>query len=141
MMEDRQDVQTLPIPVPVVFPETEPFWRNARKGKLLLPFCRHCEKPVWYPKAFCNACGHFELDWREASGFGEIYSFTDVMKGEGAYRDTPGYSLALIDLDEGVRMLSNVVDYSQETLRIGQRVKVVFHNSSDDTALPRFTPA
>ncbi|WP_197434159.1 Zn-ribbon domain-containing OB-fold protein [Agrobacterium vitis] len=141
MMEDRQEAQALPIPVPVVFPETEPFWTNARKGKLLLPFCTHCAKPVWYPKAFCTACGSFELDWREASGFGEIYSFTEVMKGEGAYRETPGYILALIDLDEGVRMLSNLVDYSRETLRIGQRVKVVFHNSSDDTALPRFTPA
>lgn len=140
MMSDSQHTDTLPIPVPVVFPETEPFWKGARKGILLLPFCGHCAKAVWYPKAVCNACGSSELDWREASGLGQIYSFTEVFKGEGAYRETPSYILALIDLDEGVRMLSNIVEYGAAPLHIGQRVQVVFHNGSDDTALPRFKP-
>ena len=140
MMDKQTAASSLPTPEPLVFEEAAPFWAGAKNGALMLPFCGGCEKVIWYPKAFCNACGASDVQWRQASGRGELYSFTEVHRGEGAYRDTPSFVLALVDLDEGVRMLTNIVECAPEALRIGQRVGVVFHDAGPVAALPRFKP-
>ena len=140
MMTDPVAPGGLPTPAPYVSPETRPFWSATKEGRLVLPFCTACGVAIWYPKAFCSACGSLGVDWREASGEATVYSFSEVHRGEGAYREAGRFVLALVDLDEGPRMLTNIVDMPAATIAIGQRVRVVFHDAGDEAALPRFAP-
>ena len=130
----------LPAPPPLVIPETKPFWDAAKAGRLVLPRCLRCSFVIWYPRQFCPECGHQAVEWIEASGHGSIYSFTIVRRGEGTYRDTPQYVLAFVELQEGPRVLTNVIDCNPEELRIGQRVQAVFCEAGDSAALLRFRP-
>ena len=130
----------LPTPAPFVSPETEPYWSGAKAGKLVLPHCTACGHVIWYPKAFCGECGSLDVEWREASGFGTLYSFTQVHRGEGPYREAESFVLALVDLDDGPRVLTNIVDADPADLVIGQRLGAVFHDAGDAAALVRFTP-
>ena len=129
----------LPTPTPFVSPETEPFWTGAKAGKLVLPHCNVCGHTIWYPKAYCGECGSLDVAWREASGLGTIYSYTQVCRGEGPYRETESFVLALVDLDEGPRVLTNIVDTDPARIAIGQRVRAVFHDAGDAAALVRFS--
>lgn len=140
-MEKMLEARMLPTPAPFVSPETAPFWSAAKAGRLVLPFCGICDRAIWYPKKFCGACGTIHVEWRAVSGEGVIYSYTLVHRGEGPYRDTDGYVLALVDIDEGARLLTNIVEAEPATLKIGQRVRVVFHDAGEAAALPRFVPA
>ena len=134
------DNHPLPAPEPFISPETKPFWSAAKGGKLVLPHCNVCNRPIWYPKLFCGECGSLDVEWREASGLGTLYSHTEVHRGEGPYRDVGSYVLALVDLDEGVRMLTNIVDAKPSSLFVGQRLQVVFDDAGESAALPRFSP-
>ncbi len=131
----------LPAPAPPVVPETKPFWDAAKAGRLLLPRCPRCSFVIWYPRAFCPECGQSPVEWFEASGRGVIYTFTTVRRGEGAYRDTPQYTLAIVELQEGPRVLTNIIGCDPEGLRIGQPVTAVFCDAGDVAALLRFRPA
>lgn len=131
----------LPAPPPAeITAETRPFWDGTARHVLLLQRCDACGVSVWYPRSHCPDCGGGALTWREASGRGRIYSFTIVRRGQGRYRDAAPYVLAYVELDEGVRMLTNVVDCDPDGLRIGQAVEVVFHDTGEGVALPRFRP-
>jgi uncharacterized OB-fold protein len=130
----------LPTPAPVVSPETEAFWSATAEGKLLLPRCRACSATTWYPRGLCPSCGVTDLEWIEASGRGTVYSYTVIHRGEGAYRETTPYVLAYVELDEGPRLLTNVVDTDPGAVSVGQEVEVVFHDTGEGNALPRFRP-
>ncbi|MDA4848517.1 Zn-ribbon domain-containing OB-fold protein [Hoeflea poritis] len=128
MMQDR----TYPDPTPNL--ETEPFWAAAKDEKLLLKYCRTCGKAHYYPRAVCPLCGSTETEWREASGRGEIYSFTQ-------FRRAPvPYVLAYVTLIEGPAMLTNVVDCEFDDLKIGQPVGVTFRDTQAGFKLPVFRP-
>ena len=130
----------LPAPPPLVIPETKPFWDATKAHRLVLPRCLRCSFVIWYPRQFCPECGHGAVEWFEASGQGSIYSFTIVRRGEGAYRDTAQYVLALVELQEGPRVLTNLMECNPEQLRIGQPVQAVFCDAGDAAALLRFRP-
>jgi uncharacterized OB-fold protein len=130
----------IPTPHPFVSPETEPYWSGAKAGKLVLPHCSACNHAIWYPKVFCGECGSLDVEWREASGLGTLYSYSEVHRGEGPYRETGSFVLGLVDLDEGPRVLTNIVDVDAASLGIGQRVRAVFHDAGEAAALVRFTP-
>jgi len=130
----------LPAPAPPVVPETKPFWDGTKAGKLVLPRCPRCSFVIWYPRQFCPQCGQTPVEWFDASGLGTVYSFTVVRRGEGAYRDTPQYTLAIVELQEGPRVLTNIVDCDPSGLQIGQAVKAVFSDAGESAALLRFRP-
>ena len=133
--------KTIPAPAPQINVETKHFWDATTEGKLLLAHCNECDVIIWYPKLFCSECGSFDISWVEASGKGSIYSFTINRRGQGDYRDM-AYVLAYVELEEGPRVLTNIVDCDPETLSVGQAVQVVFHPTADGSAaLPRFKPA
>ncbi|HUZ78947.1 MAG TPA: Zn-ribbon domain-containing OB-fold protein [Chloroflexota bacterium] len=131
---------SLPAPVPAITPETKPFWEGTTQGKLLLPRCDNCGQLIWYPRGFCPECGSLHLSWTQASGRGSIYSFTINRRGQGDYRDVDAYALAYVELEEGPRILTNIVDCDLASLAIGQPVEVVFHDTGQGAALPRFRP-
>jgi uncharacterized OB-fold protein len=133
--------QPLPAPAPPVNAETKPYWDATVQGKLLLPRCTVCRIVIWYPRLFCPECGSRNVEWMEASGRGSIYSFTVNRRGTGDYQGISAYVLAYVELDEGPRVLTNIVDCDPESVAVGQAVEVVFHDTGHGTALPRFRPA
>jgi uncharacterized OB-fold protein len=133
-------VTTLPTPKPVPNVETQPFWDATALGMLLLPRCDACGTVIWYPRTLCPVCHSTSVSWFEASGLGTIYTFTVARRGAGMWADAAPYVVASVELDEGPRMLTNIVDCDPESVEIGQRVQVVFHDTGEGTALPRFRP-
>jgi uncharacterized OB-fold protein len=131
--------KTLPAPPPQINVETKTFWDATAEGKLLLPRCNTCDVVIWYPKLFCSDCSSFDISWFEASGKGTVYSYTINRRGQGDYRDL-AYVVAYVELEEGPRVLTNIVDCDVDQVRIGQAVQVVFHPTSNGAALPRFKP-
>ncbi|MBV9579476.1 MAG: OB-fold domain-containing protein [Chloroflexi bacterium] len=134
----------LPAPAPVVLPEVKPFWAGTAAGELLLPTCQECQAIIWYPRPFCPECASTRVDWVAASGRGTIYSYTVNRRGVAdlpAYRNAGVYVLAYVELEEGPRMMTNIVDCDPDSLKIGQPVQLVFHDTGQGSALPRFKPA
>jgi len=128
-----------PKPLPVIDTETRPFWEGARDGKLMLQRCRACRKHVFYPRTLCTHCHSDKLAWVRASGEGTIHSFTIARRPAGpAFAADVPYVIALIDLKEGPRMMSNILTPDVEAVRIGQKVHVVFVPASPEVTVPKF---
>jgi hypothetical protein len=130
----------LPAPPPAVNPETKEFWDATARGQLLLKRCLDCGTVIWYPRAICPDCASLRTEWFAASGRGHVYSYTVNHRGQGAYADATSYVLAYVELDEGPRVMTNLVEAGQADLAIGLPVEVVFHDTGEGTALPRFRP-
>lgn len=125
--------------LPIADGETEPYWRAAREGKLLVPRCSACDRAFWYPRLSCPRCWSDRIEWTEASGRGTIYSYTVIAHNDvPPFRDWLPYVVALVDLEEGVRMVTNVVGCEPRDLRVGLPVEVVFERIDDEITLPKF---
>lgn len=134
-------MSNLPTFAPPVTPETKPFWDATAENRLVLPKCRSCGTIIWYPRTFCPECHTEGVDWVDASGQGTVYSFAVTRKGEGPWREVSPYVLAYVELDEGPRVLTNIVDCDVEAVSVGQRVTVTFDAADGGVAVPRFRPA
>ena len=121
------------IPAPRVLPETQSYWQAANTGQLLVKKCLDCGRYHHYPRDICPHCLSVNTAWEKASGTGTVYSFSTMGKGEVAY------TLALVTLDEGVTMMTNLVDCDVNAVQINQRVRVVFKLAGGQ-AVPMFTP-
>jgi uncharacterized OB-fold protein len=130
---------TKPLPKPT--PWSKPFWDGCKNGKLLIQQCKECQRYVFYPKLFCPFCLSYDLNWIEATGKGKIYTFTVVYSYQPTEfsADVP-YVVAVIDLEEGVRMMSNIVGCKPEAVKCDMDVEVVFEKVSHDVTLPKFKP-
>ena len=134
-------------PLPDLRPEGAPFWAGTREHKLLLP-AGPDGTPFWYPRAYIP--GTLEpVQWIEAKGTGSVYTYSVHFIGPSkAYKGDPPHVVVLVDLDEGVRMMSLLVrdeegypSLAQEEVSIGMPVRVVFHDVTDEITLPKFAPA
>jgi uncharacterized protein len=132
--------ESLPAPAPAVNPETQEFWTATAAGRLLLKRCHDCGAVIWYPRAICPECWSPRTEWFAASGRGHVYSYTVNHRGEGAYAGAVPYVLAYVELDEGPRVMTNIVAADAAELAVGLPVEVVFHDTGDASALPRFRP-
>jgi len=128
----------LPAPMPAEVPETAAYWKATGEGTLLLQRCSGCSAVIWYPRSHCPECGGGALVGFAASGNGTVYSWTVVRRGTGDYADTSDYVLAYVELAEGPRVLTNVVDCAPPELRVGAPVAVEFHPTASSAALVRF---
>lgn len=129
-------------PIPLTQPWSEAFWEGTKNGKLLIQHCKDCNSNIFYPRKFCPECWSENLDWIEASGKATIYSFSTAydMVEPRFWADLP-YTLAYVDLDEGIRMATRIVECQPEEIFIGKEVEVTFHKLNDDFYLPYFKPA
>jgi uncharacterized OB-fold protein len=117
------------------------FWARAAEGVLVVPKCNACSRAFWHPRPRCPHCGSDNVDWIRASGQGTVHTFTVVRQsGDSYFKARVPYAVAMIDLDEGVRMMTNIVDAPLETLRIGMRVEVLFEEAGENIAIPLFRP-
>jgi uncharacterized protein len=134
-----------PAPAPAVNPETKVFWDATAEGRLLLKRCQDCGVPIWYPRAICPECSSMNTEWFQASGRGTVYSYTvnqrpeGVYKTEGADKGAAPLVLAYVELEEGPRMMTNVVGAGDD-LAIGLPVEVTWADTGEGSALPRFRP-
>jgi len=122
-------------------PETEAFWEGCRKQELLLQRCVDCSEFQFYPRISCTTCSGDKLEWVKAGGQGSVRTFTIVRRAVSeAYAADVPYVVALIRLDEGPTMMSNVVQCDPETLQIGDPVQILFENWSEEISIPQFRP-
>lgn len=128
-------------PLPVLDPESQPYWDALKQHRLLLKHCRACQRSHHYPRELCPHCHSDDLEWKRAAGTGRIYSYTVARRPAGpAFKaDTP-YVVALVELDEGARLMTNIVTADVESVRIDQRVAVQFDDVTPDVTLPKFRP-
>ncbi len=127
--------------LPVVDAETAPFWAAAKERKFLIRHCNLCGRNHFYPRHYCPHCWSDHCEWRPASGHGRIYSYTVIHHNDAPpFSATLPYIVALIDLDENVRVTSNIVECTPEVVHVGMPVEVVFEHVSDEVTLPQFRP-
>lgn len=120
-------------------PESEPFWEATRDRRLVLQWCCDCDKAVQFPRAFCPHCHGSRLEWRQASGRGVVHALTIENKPE-AMGEAERYVVALVDLEEGHRLMTNVVGIDPDEVQIGQGLEVRWEELEDGRHLPVFGP-
>jgi hypothetical protein len=115
------------------------FWKKAAEGLLVVPKCAECDRTFWHPRPRCPHCGSERVEWIPASGRGAVHTFTVVRQsGDPYFKTKVPYAVAMIDLDEGVRIMTNIVDTPLDSLAVGMRVEVLFEDAGGGIAIPLF---
>jgi len=130
-------------PLPVPDPESRPFWEGCRDHKLLIVRCKSCGTNRFPATSYCFNCQSPDFDWVESRGRGKVFSWIVVRHPvpRDVYADDVPYVVALVTLDEGVRMTTNIVDCPPEDVRADMAVQVGFRDVTPDISLPVFSPA
>ncbi|MEI9992005.1 MAG: Zn-ribbon domain-containing OB-fold protein [Rhizomicrobium sp.] len=130
-------------PLPVPDPESAPFWEGTRRHKLLIQQCGNCGRNRFPPTTFCSHCRSDAVRWLEASGRGKVFSWIVVRHPvpKDVYASDVPYVVAIIELDEGVRIVSNIVECDPSDVRAETPVRVIFRDVTDSVTLPLFVPA
>jgi uncharacterized protein len=117
------------------------YWSSAAEGRLVVQRCTDCGSFQFYPRSLCTACAG-ETEWVEASGRGTLHTFTIIRQNRSpAFADLSPYAVGIVELEEGVRMMSNIVDCDVDSLQIGMPLEVVILKATDDVGLPFWRPA
>src|SRR5450432_2236450 len=119
---------------PTVNEETEKFWKAAEDGKLLYGFCLACNEPHYFPRTFCPFCFSERVEWREASGKATVYSYSTMFR-----TPTDPYTIAYVELAEGPRILTNIVDCDYKKIKVDAAAKLVWKPSEGGAPVPFFT--
>jgi len=129
-------------PLPVITPENKPFWDACKAGELRMQRCTACGH-IRYPiNLVCPQCLSAAVEWTRLSGRGTVFSYIVFHQVyHPAYKDDVPYNVAMIQLEEGPRMFSNVVGVSNDSVKVGDVVEVVFDPVTTEVSLPRFRPA
>jgi uncharacterized OB-fold protein len=132
------ELKALPQPTPI----SAPFWQAAREGRLVVQRCEDCGHRQLYPRSLCTACGEQRLGWHECSGRGRVKTFTVIRRAvSAAYEPDVPYVVALIELEEGPTLMSNVVGCVPEAVGIGAPVRVRFDAWTPEATVPVFVLA
>jgi uncharacterized OB-fold protein len=124
---------------PPVLTQIDEFLEGCRHGELLIQRCETCGRPQFYPRAYCGGCHGQSLRWEAASGAGTVYSFTVVRRAPSAeFADRVPYVLAVVELAEGPRLMSTVVDADPADVEIGMPVTLAFEDRGGEAPLPVF---
>ena len=132
----------MPRPLPTINRDSDPYWASARRHALELQRCKRCEQLRFYPSLSCTFCGSLEFDWVRISGKGEVYTYSTVHRGPGSpFADLLPLVVAVVTLEEGPSMMTNIIDCPIEDVKIGMRVDIAYEDLTDQIALPVFRPA
>jgi uncharacterized OB-fold protein len=135
MIEPAQSQRPLPRPTPI----SQPFWDACRDGRLIVQRCPDCQRYVFTPQAYCRYCHNLNLQWVDSAGVGTVITYTIVHRPPTPAFEVP-YVIAIVRLDEGYEMMTNIVDSPPESVRIGDRVQLTLMAISDEITLPCFRP-
>jgi hypothetical protein len=129
-------------PLPVATEETRPYWESAKAHRLALPRCTACGRFRFPPTTFCPHCLSDAGEWTPVSGRGSVYSFVIMHQVyDQAFKDDVPYNVAAVQLDEGPRLYTNLVEIANEAIRVGMPVSVVYEDVSAEITLVKFRPA
>ena len=127
---------------PPISDAAQPFWEATRSKLLELPYCTSCRAFFWYPRDVCPRCLSEEIEWRPASGHATVYTCSTMTKpAHPSLADRVPYVVALVDLDEGPRMMTNIVGCEPDDVTIGMSVQVAWEALPDGRHLPVFEPS
>jgi uncharacterized OB-fold protein len=135
--------EAVALPVPNASPtsETQEFWDGLKQSKFMLRQCNNCQVPIWYPRAICPTCGTMDTSWVEASGKGTIYTYTVTNRtGMPGWAEASPYVIAYVELEEGPRILTNIVNCELDAVAVGLPVRVVYVANDEGSVLYRFEP-
>jgi uncharacterized OB-fold protein len=128
--------------LPLIEDDTREFWNGTADGRLLLRHCRACGHVHYYPRNFCPSCWSDDVDWVEASGGGTLYTWSTVYQNDlPPFHEQIPYVAAIVELDEGPRMMTRIVDHEQHELAIGMRLQARFEPLDDEVTIVVFAPA
>jgi len=128
-------------PLPRIDEESKGFWEGCQRHQLYVQKCRDCGVFRYYPRALCPRCLSGKIEWVLSSGKGTVYTFTVTYQNQApGFRDSLPYVMAYVELEEGVRLLTNVVDCPPEQVKIGMPVEVTFDDVTPEVTLPKFKP-
>ena len=131
-------------PLPVRQPESDFYWEKAQAHELWLRRCAPCERAYFYPRDFCPRCGSRDVSWVRASGRGTLHTFAIVHRAPvPAFRERVPFIVAMVDLEEGVRLPTNLIGIEPDPahITVGMAVEVAFADVTDEISLPMFRPA
>jgi uncharacterized OB-fold protein len=122
--------------------DSRPFWDGAREGRFLLKRCRDCGRAHFYPRPFCPHCWSEAVEWEEATGRGTVYTWSVVHQNDlPPFDERVPYVAAIVELEEGPRAMTNLVEVDHDAVAVGMPVEVTFQPISDDVTIPVFRPA
>lgn len=131
-----------PLPRPLNPELTRPFWEAAKRHELVMPRCKTCDQLFFYPRSECPRCLGSDLEWVGVSGRGRLHSFTIINQpANAAFRDDVPYVYAVVQLIEGPRMISNLVECDVESISVDMPVEAVFDDVTPEWTLVKFKPA
>jgi uncharacterized OB-fold protein len=129
-------------PLPRIDEENKWFWEASARHELVLQKCAECALLRFYPRALCPSCLSPKTEYLRASGRGKVYTFTVTHQNQApGFRDELPYVMAYVQLDEGPRVLTNIVSTSPDDVKIGMPVEVVFEDVAEGLAIPKFKRA
>lgn len=118
------------------------FWDGTKQHQFLIERCERCDVPRFPPKPVCSKCWSTEAKRVPAAGTGTVYTYTIVHRaGSQAFAAETPYAIVLVDLDEGVRVMSNMVNCKPDQVSIGMPVRLVFEDVNDELTMYKFEPA
>lgn len=132
---------TKPLPKPANEELSRPFWEAAKRHELIMPRCNTCSNVFFYPREACPVCLGADLGWTPVSGRGRVYSYTIVHQAvNAAFQPDAPYAYAVIQLDEGPRLVSNIVDCPVEDVTVDMPVTAAFDDVTPEVTLVKFKP-
>jgi uncharacterized OB-fold protein len=135
------DEKTYKKPLPHIDEESKGFWEACQRHELYVQRCSACGVLRYYPRAVCPRCLSSDTQWVLSSGRGTVYTSTVTYQNLApGFREEPPYVLAYVELDDGVRLLTNIIGCAPEEVHIGMPVAVVFDDITSEVTLPKFTP-
>jgi hypothetical protein len=128
-------------PLPEPSATTAPFWNAAHQGRLELQYCGKCDSFQYYPRAICANCWNEDIQWKPCSGRGSVYSYSICnTPGLPSFKGNVPYVVAMVELEEGVRMTTNIIDCAVTDVSVGMKVEAVFERVTDNQTLVKFRP-
>jgi uncharacterized OB-fold protein len=128
-------------PIPVPSDESKPYWQGLRERRLMIPQCEDCRRFWFPPSLLCQHCSSPNWSWREASGRGRVYSYVVYHRVyHPGFADEVPYAVAVVALDEGPRMISNVVGVAPDQIVCDMPVEITYIDITEDRTIPKFKP-
>ena len=131
-------------PIPKATPETQEFWTGLRRHELRIQYCNECLRYYFYPRRFCpyQGCRSDNVIWETVSGFAKLYSYVISYRGFGGFEDDIPYVIAVVELNEGPRMMTNIINVDPEPKNLipDMPLEIVFDDITEEVTLPKFQP-
>jgi uncharacterized OB-fold protein len=130
-----------PRPLPIIDEDNNEFWESCRRHAMLLQRCGRCSAMRYYPAPICSSCGSLDFSWERVSGNGVVYTYSVVRRPPSpAFADEVPYVYAIVELEEGPMMPTNIVGVPVDDVAIGMAVKLTYRDMNDEITLPVFSP-